>query len=206
MSGKLAINVASVVIFAALSTGCAAGNGSQTTIEDMFRALTFSRPAPSPEAVTAQLHDSLKQQPESTFELLQEAKEAGIPEKDLAPYYPASFNPLLDKAEVQRAAGDSSQAGKLYRSLLAAYPETAGAAKGIQMSPGSMYQQIKKCADDLMQQGLVHYRAGRLELAIETWTEIEAFLPEHQPSQTAVETTRTQMQTLRQLGVNRQLN
>lgn len=196
--------LALTVFSAVLLSGCATSTGKQTTMADMLHSLFSSGEKSVDTAVEDHIRWDLEQKrPEKALEHLRAARAAGYSRAALAAYYPDVINALIREADVSRLAGRPAHAGKLYRSALDNYPDSPATARKILLPPGSLHQNIEQCADVLMQQGLMHYRSGHLDDALHTWTKIGSFLPDHQPSLIAIETTRTQLQTLRQLGANR---
>lgn len=191
------------ILSAILLSGCATGTNTQTTFADIVRALSFSSPPKVDASLQAQITQDLEQQhPESALEHLRAAHESGYPPKELAVLYPTVINALTKEADASRVSGKPARAGKLYRLALTNYPDSPDTARRIQLQPGTLHQNIEQCADDLMQQGLVYYRTGHLDDALDTWMKIGSFLPDHQPSLIAIETTRTQLQTLRELATH----
>lgn len=202
MSGASSNKPGLFILAALILSGCATGS-KPTTIADMLRVFSFSGSESAGTNLTEQIRLDLgHQRPEAALERLRNARAAGYAQAGLAGHYPAVINALIKEADAAHAAGEAARAGRLYRSALTDYPDSPVTAGKILVSPGSLHQSIDQCADDLMQQGLVHYRTGHFDNALDTWRKISTFLPGHQPSLIAIETTQTQLQTLRQLGAN----
>jgi hypothetical protein len=67
------------------------------------------------------------------------------------------------------------------------------------MAPESLEEKILFCADQLMEQGLVQYRQGRLSEAIGIWEKIKEFAPGHSASQNAIRTADIQLTNLKKI-------
>ena len=70
----------------------------------------------------------------------------------------------------------------------------------INLSEKKIEEHIEACSQELMEQGLVAYRSGQLEVAIDKWKKIILFVPNHSVALKAIETTETQLSNLKSLG------
>lgn len=168
--------------------------------------IAAERPGPSPSEQTAALRNEIHRKLEteeyrSALNLLRKENK-GIPEASLAEEYGRAINGLLGQAERYRETGLPEKAGELLRSAHDGYPKTEAAAEYVNATPAEILARIEECAGELMERGLVAYRAGDLDEAIRMWKTIRAFSPRHQASRKALETAEVQRANLEKVGIN----
>jgi tetratricopeptide (TPR) repeat protein len=139
----------------------------------------------------------------SALNLLRKEIKGGRPEAALAEEYALAVNGVLVQAEQDRKQGFPEKAGELFRSAHDGYPKTEAVAKMVRLPPPEILARIEDCAKELMERGLVAYRAGDLERAIRTWKTIHAFNPRHQASRKAMETAEVQRANLEKVEAKR---
>lgn len=113
--------------------------------------------------------------------------------------YIAALNMALEQAAEAEETGDYLEAGKLYRSVSAFYPQASDTVRLVKMTQSEIDDRINICADRILDKGLGFYRVGDLRKAIETWSQIEHFHPTHTASEKAIQTTRTQIKNLKEI-------
>jgi len=113
--------------------------------------------------------------------------------------YPSALNGVLVKAQGLQNDDQPLAAGTLYRSARFNYPLTSELTRQAAMTLTEIDACIELCANRLLEKGLYAYRQGHLEDAIETWSVIDRFHPEHAASQRAIATTRIQLETLQNI-------
>ncbi len=122
--------------------------------------------------------------------------DSGIPQEKLASSYIRSMNSLIERADRTFMQQNFTKAGNSYRLALKNYPTHPSLTHQIIRNQNDINQQIKSCADKLLDEGLIAYRNGELQTAIDTWSQIRQFHPSYKASQQAISTTRTQMKNL----------
>lgn len=162
-------------------------------------------PAPSPSERTATLrrevHKRLDAQNyQSALKLLRKEIKGGLSEAVLAEEYGRAINGLLDNAEQHENNGLPDKAGELFRCAHDGFPKTEVTAKNVRSTSAEILIRIETCATELMERGLVAYRAGDLDQAISTWEKVHVFHPQHQASQKALETARIQRTNLEKVS------
>jgi len=123
----------------------------------------------------------------------------GIPEKDLLPEYLLCLNGAIEKAQALLSESDPAQAGLLFRVVLDAYPRDSDIVASADLQPAELEGVLKVCADQLMDKGLVAYRAGNMGQAIDIWKQALIFYPTHQSCQMAIQTTYAQLANLQKI-------
>lgn len=160
------------------------------------------RPAPSPpeakEAISRrEIHRSLEAENySSALNLLRKEIKKGMSETGLAEEYGRAVNGLLALGERYQDQDLPEKAGALFRSAHDGFPETEEVAKQVKFTPSEILARIDACTAELMERGLVAYRAGDLDAAITTWEAVQTFAPRHRASRKALETARVQRDNL----------
>jgi tetratricopeptide (TPR) repeat protein len=96
-------------------------------------------------------------------------------------------------------AGDYERSGRSLRLLLNHFPQERTTARQLGLSRQDLQARLELCAERLMAQGLIKYRAGDLPAAIETWKKILAFHGAHEGAKKGLRTAEIQLQNLRAL-------
>ena len=68
------------------------------------------------------------------------------------------------------------------------------------MTSTQIADQLNSCAENLMEAGLVAYRAGEFTKSIDIWQQIISFNPQHQAALDAIETTQEQLTRLKTMN------
>jgi hypothetical protein len=123
----------------------------------------------------------------------------GTPEKDLAPEYLLALNGVIVLGQSQLIKDNPGQAGLLFRAGLDSFPKDPDLASAVDLTPAELEAKIEFCADKLMEKGLIAYRVGNLNDAIEVWKQAFAFHPRHQPCLNAIQTAYTQLKNLKSI-------
>ncbi len=110
--------------------------------------------------------------------------------------YITVINRLLIAAKRANKSDQPEKAGRLFMLAKQIYPNRQQLQSTIALSPDEIDNNIQQCADKVMKNGLIAYRSGDLSNAINIWTDIDRFLPNHKPSLIAVSTARQQLQSL----------
>jgi len=131
--------------------------------------------------------------------LIESGLSMGMDENDFASQYPAALNGVLAQALELQRLDQPLEAGSLYRIASLHFPRTAALQERAWMTPTEIDASIELCASRLLETGLLAYRNGDFDKAIATWESIATFHPDHTASQRAIETTRTQLSTLKRL-------
>jgi len=118
--------------------------------------------------------------------------------------YTTVINRLLVAAKRADQSDQPEKAGRLFMLARQIYPDRQQLQSTIALSPDEIDNNIQQCANKVMKNGLIAYRSGDLTNAIDIWTDIDRFLPNHKPSLIAVSTARQQLQNLvvLQTGIN----
>lgn len=133
------------------------------------------------------------------FELLLIEKHNGRAENAFAEAWPQAINGLLDQAERQFRKREFAEAGQLFRRIERNLPQDTELRARIDLDRSLLRRRVEDCADNLLESGLLAYRNGELQQALEIWTDINRFHPTHKASQRAIRTTRLQLQNLEAL-------
>jgi tetratricopeptide (TPR) repeat protein len=123
----------------------------------------------------------------------------GTPATRLGDTYLQVLNGSLVAGEAHMAGHNAFHAGLLFRIALDVYPEDEELTAGVILSPAKVEDRIELCANQLMEKGLVFYRAGELAQAMEVWQKTLAFYPQHRPSQAAIQTAYVQLNNLNKI-------
>lgn len=130
---------------------------------------------------------------------IEEALRGGCSEKSLAKPYLRSINGVITEAEKHFARNRPADAGLFFRTALAHYPQDPKLAARVARDRKSLVSGINRCADILMEKGLLLYREGRLEEAIGLWRRLLLFDPQHQECRNAIRTAATQLNNLEKM-------
>ncbi|MCF8110875.1 MAG: hypothetical protein K9J85_05255 [Desulfobacteraceae bacterium] len=126
----------------------------------------------------------------------------GACNKNLSDSYIRALNSAIKQGRARLRENRPDQAGLLFRTVKNNFPQDAQLAARIPMSPAELDTEIARCADLLMEQGLVAYRKGQLGDAISIWNQILAFDPQYQAGRNAIKTAETQKSNLEKIGNN----
>ncbi len=121
------------------------------------------------------------------------------PKKQFPPLYTQTLESLLFLADQQFQQQNYFAAGKLYRQIHLKLRQSKITVSNINISLAELDRQLESCANQLLTQGLLAYRRGNLEEALEIWHKINIFNPQHTASQRAIQTTRLQLKNLEKL-------
>lgn len=119
--------------------------------------------------------------------------------KSLSDAYLRALNHAILKGRSRLAENRPEEAGQLFRAASESFPKNSDLALKVLMTPAELDGRISFCADQLMEQGLMEYRQGRLEDAINIWEKIAVFAPGHQASRNAIRTAYTQLTNLKKI-------
>ncbi|MFW6052933.1 MAG: hypothetical protein ACOC8I_03385 [Desulfosalsimonas sp.] len=122
--------------------------------------------------------------------------------KRLSESYIRALNSAIEKGRVRLKEGRPGQAGLLFRSVKNKFPQDEELAAGILMTPAELDTEIARCANLLMERGLVAYRKGQLGDAISIWNQILSFDSQHQAGLNAIQTAEIQKSNLEKIGNN----
>ena len=134
------------------------------------------------------------------LDMIVQAVNKGIPEKSFGQDYVTAINGTLSLAQELVSLKDYTQAGIFFKKAQTAYPKSQPLISQINLSEKKIEEHIEACSQELMEQGLVAYRSGQLEVAIDKWKKIILFVPNHSVALKAIETTETQLSNLKSLG------
>jgi len=124
----------------------------------------------------------------------------GFPPARLSQTYRTAFNRLLDQAQASYEVGDFVAAGEIWHQALVYYPGDKTLQADITVDAVQLGQRLDRCADQLLEAGLAAYRNGRLQDAIDVWSQIRHFHPGYKASRQAIQTTRKQLKNLELLN------
>jgi hypothetical protein len=96
-------------------------------------------------------------------------------------------------------AGEYERSGRALRLLLNHFPREQSIAARLGVKRQDLQNRLELCAERLMAQGLVEYRAGNLPVAIATWKKVLAFHDSHAGAKKGIRTAEIQLQNLRAL-------
>lgn len=120
-----------------------------------------------------------------------------VTESRLADLSTTVINRLLVAAESAKESGRIEDAGRKFMLAKQIYPADN---RSIDLTPEEIDKNIQESADRLMDEGLIAYRSGDLEDAINIWAKIDRFMPEHPSSHIARNTARQQLHNLEKLS------
>lgn len=138
----------------------------------------------------------------SALAILRRELQRGTPATKLGDTYLQVLNGSLGAGEAHLADHNAFHAGLLFRNALDVYPEDEKLAAGVALAPAEVEGRIELCANQLMEKGLISYRAGDLAQAMEVWQKTLIFYPQHRPSQTAIQTAYVQLNNLKKINAD----
>lgn len=141
-----------------------------------------------------------KQEYVGALNFIREEVRKGAEEQALAEEYLQAANTSLERANELMKKADYPGAAILYKTVLDAYPETPELQQRVLLTSAQIADQLDTCAENLMEAGLVAYRAGEFTRSIEIWQQIIAFNPQHQAALDAIETTEEQLSRLKTMN------
>lgn len=121
----------------------------------------------------------------------------GAEEQSLANEYLQAANTCLERANELMKKADYPGAARLYKTVLDAYPKAPELTQRVLLTSTQIADQLNSCAENLMEAGLVAYRAGEFTKSIDIWQQIISFNPQHQAALDAIETTQEQLTRLK---------
>ena len=193
--------VVTIVFICTLIAGCARFDSSN--FSRMFRSLSPALQAEHNEQVRDQSRQLLEAgNATDALKLLNHEFANGTDPSVFTAIYPRSINLLLIQANNHLENSQYLPAGKKYRLALSHYPTTRALQEKIMSDPAAIEHYIDLCASKLLESGLVAYRSGQLQEALDVWTQIRIFHPSYAPSHLAIETTRIQLKNLENLPGN----
>lgn len=135
----------------------------------------------------------------SALSTIHQRVENGQAESSLSSEYLQALQGVLQRAEELMAEGVLDEAASNFQAALECIPQEADLASKAPLSAANIKAKIDNCADQLMEDGLLAYRAGNLETAIGIWGKILTFQPQHEASQKAIHTASLQLTNLKTL-------
>jgi tetratricopeptide (TPR) repeat protein len=190
-----------VLASALLLTACTLPGVRPVEPEVPARAAVPSKQAePEPPTKTDAIRRHMqKKDYTAALKRIRRAVAAGTEEKELAPLYLQALHAVIKKGEARLAENAPAEAGLFFRAALDGYPECPALASKAALPKSALASRISCCADRIMEKGLLVYREGNLDRAIELWKEILAFAPDHQASRSAIRTAATQRANLERI-------
>lgn len=125
--------------------------------------------------------------------------EKGVPELYYGAEYAKALNGLLRKGTGYYYSREYEAAGLSFRLALESYPSASGIRGRVDFSPDEISALIEGCSTNLMEEGLLSYRNGALQNAIDTWEKIPGFDPANEEAKKALDTAATQLRNLNDL-------
>jgi tetratricopeptide (TPR) repeat protein len=136
---------------------------------------------------------------EQTSRVQKKKENQAATKKRWLPLDTQTLEELLFLADQQFQQQNFFAAGKLYRQVRLELRLPQAAVSNVSISLAELDRQLESCANQLLTQGLLAYRHGNLEEALEIWHKINIFNPQHTASQRAIQTTRLQLKNLEKL-------
>jgi hypothetical protein len=133
------------------------------------------------------------------IELMGGRSHPGTPAAGMEREYLMAINGLITAGEDSLSQGDYAVAGQSFRWVLDSYPVEPSLRGKVRRDPKQVRKQLETCASRLMEQGLMEYRNGNLENAINRWKEIIAFDTGHKEAKKAIETATVQLRALQNM-------
>jgi tetratricopeptide (TPR) repeat protein len=125
--------------------------------------------------------------------------EKGVPELYYGAEYVDALNGLLQKGTGHYYSGEYEAAGLSFRLALESYPSASGIRGRVKFSPDEIVALIDGCSTNLMEEGLLSYRKGALQNAIDAWEKVPGFDPANEEAKKALDTAATQLRNLKNL-------
>ena len=161
-------------------------------------------PIETPDPDRSQIHRLLNEQDYAgAMELIQAEIRKGTNESRLSKEYLQASNGGLGQAKTLMQQGHYFRAAFLLKNLRATYPRTPELQQQVATTPTQLTADIALCTQNLMEAGLVAYRAGELSTALDIWQQILAVDPQHQAAKNASQTTQQQLLKLKTLNGNK---
>lgn len=123
----------------------------------------------------------------------------GLAEQELAREYLQAANGTIAQAQALTREGRYAEAARLYRVIQERGPGSSGLQRQLSVPPGRMEEAIALCAENIMEAGLLAYRAGDFTAAITIWQQVLTFSPQHPAAQSSIQTTQLQRANLKNL-------
>lgn len=120
--------------------------------------------------------------------------------EDLLDAYAEALESIKEKADMAYEAQDYAKAGELYHTLLKSGFGKRPLQRVLSFDADHLAMRIGACSKMLMELGIMKYRAGDLEKAIEVWKKILVFNPSDGEAKTAIDRATVQLQNLRQMN------
>ena len=137
--------------------------------------------------------------PVAALTVIRNGIDSGLPQEKMADSYVRTINSLMATADRMFLERSITKAGNSYSLALKNYPTHPALKKQIIRNQNEIHQQINTCAEQLLDTGLIAYRNGELQTAIDTWSQIREFHPTYKASQQAIQTTRIQLKNLQSI-------
>jgi len=125
---------------------------------------------------------------------MQQEVHSGRTESSLAKEYDLALRGGMNYCEALREKGEIGKSGICFHQLLNLYPRSLPMTG---VSPEQIKQRLCTCSDQLMAKGLAEYRAGQMQQAIDSWTELLLFNPERTEAKKAINTSSIQLRNLK---------
>jgi tetratricopeptide (TPR) repeat protein len=120
--------------------------------------------------------------------------------EDLLDAYTEALESIKEKADKAYEAQDYAKAGELYHTLLKSGFGKRLLQGMLSFDADYLAMRIGACSKMLMELGIMKYRAGDLEQAIEVWKKILVFNPSDREAKTAIDRATVQLQNLKQMN------
>lgn len=114
--------------------------------------------------------------------------------------YTEALESIKEKADKAYEAQDYAKAGELYHTLLKSGFGKQPLQRALSFDADYLAMRIGACSKMLMELGIMKYRAGDLEQAIEVWKKILIFNPSDREAKTAIDRATVQLQNLKQMN------
>lgn len=193
------MRIAATLLLLTLLAGCTPA-GLNAWLDDRlknFQLLEFDQTGKNSRAAIVQALDADDHL--HAFELLLAEKRRGRSETAYAKAWTRALNGLIVRAERDYRRREFSSAGILYHRIEQNLPEDAQLRATLDLDQPGLHARVDDCADRILETGMLAYRNGNLEEALEIWSDINRFHPTHKASQRAIRTTRLQLQNLEAL-------
>ena len=135
-----------------------------------------------------------------TVNFIHDEVSKGAEEQALAEEYLQAANTCLEHADKLMNTADYPGAARLFKTVLDGYPKAPELQQRVILTSTQIADQLNTCAENLMEAGLVAYRAGEFTKGIDIWQQILTFNPQHQAALDAIETTQEQLSRLKTLN------
>ena len=133
------------------------------------------------------------------IELMSSRNNPGTPAAGMDREYLMAIKGLIATGEESLARGDYADAGQSFRLVLDFYPVHSSLRGKVNRGPTQVRNQLDTSADRLMEQGLIEYRSGHLQNAINKWKGITVFDAGNKEAIKAIETATIQLRALEKI-------